>query len=56
VARLAEIQALTWESVDLSADYSVFAQGWDEVEGRIAPKSDSAVGDVPIIGGRATTW
>jgi integrase len=48
--RAGELRALRWQDVDLSAGTIRVEFGWDDVMGRIPPKSDSARRTVPIIG------
>ena len=47
--RAGELQALAWSNVDLDAGVIRVRHGWDEVEGQIAPKSESGVRDVPLM-------
>jgi len=47
--RCGELQALAWLNVDFDAGVIRVRHGWDEVEGEIAPKSESGVRDVPLV-------
>ncbi|MFL5844513.1 MAG: tyrosine-type recombinase/integrase [Solirubrobacteraceae bacterium] len=46
--RLGEIQALTWDAVDLERNVIQVVRSWDPVEGPIAPKSRAGHRVVPV--------
>lgn len=47
--RRGELRALRWRDVDLKAGVFHVTEGWDDVEGAQAPKSQAGVRDVPIL-------
>jgi integrase len=47
--RLGELRALRWQDVDLGAGVIRVEQGWDALEGVIAPKSAAGTRRVPVV-------
>jgi len=48
--RSGELRALDWSNVDLDAGIIRVGHAWDQKAGRIAPKSQAGVRDVPLSG------
>jgi integrase len=48
--RLGELRALRWENVDLARGEIRVRDGWDARVGRIEPKSQAGIRDLPLMG------